>query len=467
MTKSMRLGTLSLVVSALLVGCGSDNSSSDNGTVEATTSTDDTLTGYFIDAAVEGVAYETSSGQSGMTDTSGRFKYRVGDSVKLSIGNLILGETEPTDEGLITPESLSEGDPELQILLLRTLQSLDTDGDPSNGITIPENLLENIETTSISEKDESSLLALDTDLALELDYDHDGKIDTNVTQAETHYEHTIESWNGGERPNQDEHGNQPDHAGDSNTEHNSSSQNEGHGDNMIDVDSYPLSTLTPELKNSLAYMGNEERLAYDVYHNLYNYHLAESGIEIKQLKNISENSEIKHVGIVQDIVNKYALNPEDVTNVIDPVATREVSFTDMASGQYDIPAIQGLYDVLYAKGIASQKDALEVGCMVEVTDINDLDRYVTMAEESSATDVVDAFTVLRNGSYNHYWAFDKGLKNLGIESGCCSLGTLDGVNYCQPNYPQEEHGGENSDENSQGHGQGNGNGQGGQQGHNH
>ena len=458
MTKSIRLGTLSLVVSALLVGCGSDSSSSDNSTVEATT--DDTLTGYFIDAEVEGVGYESSSGLRGTTDEYGRFKYKSGDKIKLSIGKLILGEVEPTDSGLVTPETLANGDEELKTLLLRTLQSLDMDGDPSNGITIPDNLLENIETTSIVDKNESSLLELDSTLALELDHDYDGKIDTNETQAQAHYEHSIESWNSGDRPDRAEHGNRPEDAGNQNAEHNSSGSQE-HGDNMIDVDSYPLSTLTPELKNSLAYMGNEERLAYDVYHNLYNYHIAESGIEIRQLKNISENSEITHVGIVQDIVRKYQLNPEDTTNVIDPVATRDIAFADMPSGQYDIPAIQGLYDMLYAKGVASQKDALEVGCMVEVTDVNDLDRYITMAKESNATDVIDAFTVLRSGSYSHYWGFDKGLKNLGIADGCCSLGVIDGVDYCHSDYPQEEHGGENNSSN--GRGQNNGN----RQGHSH
>jgi hypothetical protein len=480
MTKSIRLGTLSLVVSALLVGCGSDSSSSDNSTVEATT--DDTLTGYFIDAEVEGVGYESSSGLRGTTDEYGRFKYKSGDKIKLNIGKLILGEVEPTDSGLVTPETLANGDEELKTLLLRTLQSLDMDGDPSNGITIPDNLLENIETTSIVDKNESSLLELDSTLALELDHDYDGKIDTNETQAQAHYEHSIESWNSGDRPDRAEHGNRPEDAGNQNAEHNSngsqehgnrpedagsqnaehnSSGSQEHGDNMIDVDSYPLSTLTPELKNSLAYMGNEERLAYDVYHNLYNYHIAESGIEIRQLKNISENSEITHVGIVQDIVRKYQLNPEDTTNVIDPVATRDIAFADMPSGQYDIPAIQGLYDMLYAKGVASQKDALEVGCMVEVTDINDLDRYITIAKESNATDVIDAFTVLRSGSYSHYWGFDKGLKNLGIADGCCSLGVIDGVDYCHSDYPQEEHNEENNSSNS--HGQNNGNGQG----HNH
>ena len=216
----------------------------------------------------------------------------------------------------------------------------------------------------------------------------------------------------------------------SNSEHNDKSS--------FDINNYSISKLTPELKNAIAYIGNEERLAYDVYHNLYDYHLADSATEIKQLKNISEKSEIKHVGIVQDIVKKYQLNPEDVTNVIDPVATRDIKFEEMPSGEYDISTIQVLYDMLYDKGVISAKDALEVGCMVEVTDIDDLDKYLAMATESNATDIIEAFNILRDGSYNHYWAFDKGLKNMNIADGCCSLGTIGEVNYCHNEYPENE-----------------------------
>ncbi len=80
-----------------------------------------------------------------------------------------------------------------------------------------------------------------------------------------------------------------------------------------------MSNLTPELKDAIAYMGNEERLAYDVYHNLYTYHVENSDIDINQLDNISEKSEIKHVGIVQDIVNKYSLSPDELTVLEEPV----------------------------------------------------------------------------------------------------------------------------------------------------
>ena len=218
-------------------------------------------------------------------------------------------------------------------------------------------------------------------------------------------------------------------------------------DALIDVGSLPMSTLTQDLKDAIAYMGNEERLAYDIYMNLYEYHLSD-GTEIKQLENIATRGEKTHVGIVRSLVQKYDLGADNLSNVSEGVADNSVAFEDMPRGQYDIPAIQTLYDALYAKGTDSVQDSLEVGCLVEVTDINDLDHYLALAEASDAVDVTAAFEVLRDGSYSHYWAFDKGLKNLGIAEGCCSLGTIDGVNYCHNEYPQNEKG------NGKGHGNG-------------
>ena len=61
----------------------------------------------------------------------------------------------------------------------------------------------------------------------------------------------------------------------------------GNGGKGFDLSAYPKTeNLTQEVKDSLAYMGNEERLAYDVYMNLYDYY-QKSGVEIKQLYNIS------------------------------------------------------------------------------------------------------------------------------------------------------------------------------------
>ena len=466
------LGTLSLIVSTFLVGCGSSSSSSNDNS-------DDLLTGYFIDSAVANIDYTTSSGLSGTTNRNGEFKYQSGDRVKLKIGNLLLGEAEPKDDGLITPETLTTNDAE-KILLLRTLQTLDVDKNLSNGIIVNPSVaqsLKDINETSIVAYNEDELIQLiDQGDKKILDYDYDGVIDVTEGEALSHFDNSMKSWEEGERTVSSENGNgnENGHQNEDESCEENNSTDESHG-NEFNLSNYPVtSTLTIELKNSLAYMGNEERLAYDVYHNLYNYHVDNNNDEIKQLENISEKSEIKHVGIVQDLVQRYKLGAEDVTNVINPVANRDVKFEDMPSGTYDIPAIQELYDILYAKGISSRKDALMVGCMVEVTDVDDLDKYILLAEASKATDVIEAFNVLRDGSYNHYWAFDKGLKNIGIENGCYVEGDAllgenkEGIYPTNDNHGEEE-GSENGNGNTdrernnstdESHGNGNGNGHG-------
>ena len=194
------------------------------------------------------------------------------------------------------------------------------------------------------------------------------------------------------------------------------------------------STLSEALANTISYMGNEERLAYDVYNKLYD----EWGS--KQFTNIATKSEYKHITTVQRLVQKYKMSDDiSFTNIDLPaLGYMNTSIEDMKAGTYDIAKIQNLYDDLIAKGSISEVEALKVGCMVEVTDIDDLDKYLKMAQDSNASDVEVVFNYLRDGSYNHYWAFNKGLTKKGITDGCCTLGTVDGVNYCHPEYPQKE-----------------------------
>jgi hypothetical protein len=191
----------------------------------------------------------------------------------------------------------------------------------------------------------------------------------------------------------------------------------------------PNSILSEALANTLSHMGNEERLAYDVYNRLY----AEWGT--KQFTNIATKSEYKHITAVQQLVQKYKMNDDmNFTNVDLPaLGYMNTPIENMQAGTYDIAKIQKLYDDLVAQGSTSEIEALKVGCIVEVVDVNDLDEYIALAQNSNAQDVVDVFKFLRDGSYNHYWAFDKGLKNRGIVDGCCTLGT----EYCHPEYPQK------------------------------
>ena len=187
------------------------------------------------------------------------------------------------------------------------------------------------------------------------------------------------------------------------------------------VDTTVLSSeLSQELKDSITYMYNEEGLAHDVYLAIYKIQ------PVNQLQNIANNSETKHIEAVNALAIKYDLNMTQYPDTDVPYSIEGVS-----PGHYTVEKIQELYDALYDKGIQSEQDALEVGCMVEVVDINDLDIYIAQAKASNAQDVLDVFNVLITGSYKHYWTFDEGLIKKGIDTGCCSLGT----EYCHPEYP--------------------------------
>lgn len=192
------------------------------------------------------------------------------------------------------------------------------------------------------------------------------------------------------------------------------------------------STLTQALQDSITYMYSEEGLAYDVYTNVYKIQA------VKQLTNIANNSEIKHIDAVNKLAIKYDLNMTKYPDTDKPYSTDDLA--RYGSGQYPVEPIQELYNMLYDKGIQSQKDALEVACMIEVVDIDDLDAYIIQATASNASDVLEVFYYLREGSYVHYWAFDKGLKNMGVATGCCSVPDYGTHNFCHPEYPQTDKG---------------------------
>ena len=117
-----------------LASCGgnSDDSSSTGGSGEQLSGS---ATGKLIDAAISGVNYSTSSKKAGVTDENGTYNYDYGDTVEFKLGSLTLGKVKAT--AIVTPINLA-GDSisRLQNLLV-LLQSLDSDNEPGNGITIP------------------------------------------------------------------------------------------------------------------------------------------------------------------------------------------------------------------------------------------------------------------------------------------------------------------------------------------
>lgn len=96
-----------------------------------------TQTGVFLDDAVEGLRYETAT-QNGMTDANGTFKYQSGETIRFYVGDILIGEASASD--VMTPVNLVPNavDETNQTVtnIARFLQTLDDDGDPTNGIKI-------------------------------------------------------------------------------------------------------------------------------------------------------------------------------------------------------------------------------------------------------------------------------------------------------------------------------------------
>ncbi len=95
------------------------------------------LQGHFLDSKVVGIPYRTES-LTGITDANGMYQYRAGESVEFYMGVTSLGtvQAKPT----ITPQDLAGSDADLfnnkSARIAQTLQSLDDDRNPTNGITI-------------------------------------------------------------------------------------------------------------------------------------------------------------------------------------------------------------------------------------------------------------------------------------------------------------------------------------------
>ena len=96
------------------------------------------LVGQLVDGAVANVSYSTSSGLSGKTDANGNYSWRAGDTIRFSIGKIVLGES--LARALLTPIDLVGGATTLDnpnvVKILQVLQTLDDDLDPGNGIRI-------------------------------------------------------------------------------------------------------------------------------------------------------------------------------------------------------------------------------------------------------------------------------------------------------------------------------------------
>jgi len=130
MNSKIKILTMSIIASTLLVGCGSSDS-------DDTTTSSSTSTGTYLDSAVNGVPFCEDGVSMGNTDENGKFTYTPGTTVTFGLGScvdgkgIILKTLSPADTNKNTIEIV-----ETNASVASLLQSLDSDGNASNGITI-------------------------------------------------------------------------------------------------------------------------------------------------------------------------------------------------------------------------------------------------------------------------------------------------------------------------------------------
>jgi hypothetical protein len=148
-------------------------------------------------------------------------------------------------------------------------------------------------------------------------------------------------------------------------------------------------SLSPEEIAGLKFMREEEKLAHDVYVALFNLW----GTQVFSQIALSETT---HTEAILALLNKY--------DVADPAAGK-------APGVFEDPALQGLYNALLAMGARDLVSALNVGALIEETDIHDINAKKAVTDEA---DILRVYDSLLCGSRNHLRAFNGQLIARGV-----------------------------------------------------
>ncbi|WP_019520604.1 Lcl C-terminal domain-containing protein [Faucicola boevrei] len=139
---SKNLSLLAVAVSSAMALSACSNGNSVNKSHQTSNQqTPSVYEGRLIDAQIEGVTYKTAT-RTGVTDKNGKFFYdKMGEKIEFFVGNQNIGEAIATSEVHIydiEPTISSRSDERKRYVerLAQTLQILDSDNNPENGIQL-------------------------------------------------------------------------------------------------------------------------------------------------------------------------------------------------------------------------------------------------------------------------------------------------------------------------------------------
>lgn len=156
------------------------------------------------------------------------------------------------------------------------------------------------------------------------------------------------------------------------------------------INNYTYENPTDLQAEGLQFMREEEKLAHDVYTEMYNKY------KIRTFANILK-SEQTHTNAIKALLTKYSLE--------DPVKNNAV-------GIFTNKDLQSLYAKLIAAGNMSEIEALKVGAAIEEIDIRDLQKHI--AELTNNADIKFVYENLMRASGNHLRAFVRNLSSRGV-----------------------------------------------------
>ena len=146
-----------------------------------------------------------------------------------------------------------------------------------------------------------------------------------------------------------------------------------------------FANLSAAEQQTLSFMREEEKLARDVYQILYKTY------PLRPFANIAA-AEQQHMDALKHLVQRY--------QILDPVKTEQ-------AGQFTDNSLTQLYQALIQRGQSSEIAALQVGALIEETDIQDLRKALANTQTPS---LKQTYQNLLEGSYRHLQAFGRQLK---------------------------------------------------------
>lgn len=146
-----------------------------------------------------------------------------------------------------------------------------------------------------------------------------------------------------------------------------------------------FANLSAAEQQTLSFMREEEKLARDVYQVLYKTY------PLRPFANIAA-AEQQHMDALKHLAQRY--------QILDPVKTEQV-------GQFTDNSLTQLYQALIQRGQGSEIAALQVGALIEETDIQDLRKALANTQTPL---LKQTYQNLLEGSYRHLQAFVRQLK---------------------------------------------------------